>query len=94
MTNAGNLQCQKIVHYGRGSSSTNWDDVVDESLKQAEQHSLQSMALPAIGTGEWNGRDIQVSGTGGGIQKRLQSMAPPAIVTGEWHGRGTGGTYR
>jgi len=56
VTQAGNLPCRYIIHavgprWGEGDEAAKLGAAIHGSLRVAEQHSLGSIALPAISTG-------------------------------------------
>ena len=52
LTNAGTLLCRKIMHVNL-QSGENWYTLIIKMLQVAEENQMKSLALPAIGSGEY-----------------------------------------
>lgn len=52
MTQAGNLQCKKIIHIAAQSNSAHILKQVKRALEKCAKEKLTSISFPAIGTGE------------------------------------------
>lgn len=52
MTQAGNLQCKKIIHISAQSNAIMIQKHVKKALEMCAKEKLTSIAFPAIGTGE------------------------------------------
>ncbi|KAE8581223.1 hypothetical protein XENTR_v10024703 [Xenopus tropicalis] len=68
LTSGGNLRCKKILHLIGPESSADIASSLDKILWKCEKHSLKTVALPAIGTGE-AGIDLNDS-----VQEMLQGL--------------------
>ena len=51
VTDAGNLPCKHIIHLKAGHKS--WKDMVYNVLREAESRQYKSVAMPALGTGNY-----------------------------------------
>lgn len=51
VTNAGKLQCQKIIHLSARSSMSNWQKSIVMCLNEVEDMGFSSISFPALGTG-------------------------------------------
>ena len=56
MTTAGDLPCKYIIHVAprRRKDPSMWQKLVKKALDQAERAQLQSVAFPALGTGDFS----------------------------------------
>lgn len=52
MTQAGNLQCKKIIHIAAQSNAIMIQKHVKKALEMCAKEKLTSIAFPAIGTGK------------------------------------------
>jgi len=52
MTQAGNLQCKRIIHISAQSNAIKIQNHVKKALEMCAKEKLTSIAFPAIGTGE------------------------------------------
>lgn len=52
MTQAGNLQCKKIIHISAQNNAVVIQNNVKKALEMCAKEKLTSIAFPAIGTGE------------------------------------------
>lgn len=52
MTQAGNLQCKKIIHIAAHSDAVRIQKHVRKALEMCVKEKFTSIAFPAIGTGE------------------------------------------
>jgi O-acetyl-ADP-ribose deacetylase (regulator of RNase III) len=56
ITSAGNLHCRYVIHavgpiWGEGDETQKLSTAVESALRLADEHGIQSLALPAISTG-------------------------------------------
>ena len=51
MTGPGKLMCQKIIHLKARSSASGWSEALLKGLREVDNLGLNSVALPALGTG-------------------------------------------
>ncbi len=51
ITGAGNLRCNHIIHLGAPSGLAQWREMIHHALKEADSISIESVAFPALGTG-------------------------------------------
>lgn len=58
MTQAGNLQCKKIIHVVGQANKSLIQNIVKSVLQKCEANSYTSVSFPAIGTGEFHQQGV------------------------------------
>ena len=53
VTRAHNLKSRIIVHINADRFSDSWDDGIEECLEVAERNGVNTIAMPAFGTGDF-----------------------------------------
>lgn len=53
-TSAPNLNCKQIYHVSMDMFSRSWDKCIAQVLSDAESQGLTSIAMPALGSGQFD----------------------------------------
>ncbi len=58
ITGAGNLPCKHVIHLDAPSDLGQWQKLIHHALKKADLKGIESVAFPALGTG--NNRNVGI----------------------------------
>ena len=53
LTGAGRLPAKNVLHINATHASNDWEGLLSKALKIAEDNWLTSLAMPAVGTGQY-----------------------------------------